>query len=94
MEAGLVHYDQDNNPHCYQDSEGKSRCYWVPTVVGITSWITSCGYVDYPEVYGRVSRVVNWIQSITGKYIEILLDEQITFLYYQKLKASVSITYL
>ena len=71
MEAGLVQYEQDNNPHCYQDSEGNSRCYWVPTVLGIASWVSACGYVEYPDVYGRVTRALNWIQSITGKYIEI-----------------------
>ena len=82
MEAGLVYYEKDNNPYCYQDSERNSRCYWVPTLIGITSWVTACGYVDYPEVYGRVSRVVNWIQSITGKYIEILSEDQLTVLHF------------
>ena len=79
MEAGLVHYDQDNNPHCYQDSDGQSRCYWVPTVIGITSWITSCGYVEYPEVYGRVSHVVNWIQSITGNILRSYETNKLRF---------------
>ena len=67
-EAGLVYYDKTNDPHCRHDPERRHlrSCYYAPTLIGVSSWVSACGYVEYPDVYGRITHVLNWIQGITG----------------------------
>ena len=37
------------------------------TLIGIVSWGAGCGYAEYPDIYGRVTHVLNWIELNTGK---------------------------
>ena len=39
------------------------------TLIGIVSWSGACGYPEYPDVYGRVTKIVEWITKETGKLI-------------------------
>ena len=34
-----------------------------PTLIGVVSWSGSCGDYNFPEVYGRVSDVLDWIEE-------------------------------
>jgi len=52
---------------CSMDSGGPLVCQgrggqW--TVYGITSWGAGCAMPEYPGVWARVSKVVNWIEDI------------------------------
>ena len=37
------------------------------TLIGIVSWGAGCGYAEHPDIYGRVTHVLNWIELNTGK---------------------------
>ena len=38
----------------------------IAILIGISSWVAASGYPEWPNVYGRVSRVNSWITEITG----------------------------
>lgn len=40
----------------------------IPTLLGISSWIGACGYVEYPQIFGKVTHVLDWIKRKTSKY--------------------------
>ena len=42
------------------DSDG------IATLIGVVSWGAACGYAQYPDVYAKVSLVLDWIHSETG----------------------------
>ena len=50
---------------CSGDSGGPLMCkldnQWVQ--VGITSWSSGCGHINYPSVYARVGEYVDWIKT-------------------------------
>ena len=39
----------------------------IATLVGISSWGAACGTPEWPDVYGRVADVLDWITDVTGK---------------------------
>ena len=51
-----MYVDPNNNPHK------------ISTLLGITSFVGACGYPEYPNVFGRVTGVISWIESKTRKY--------------------------
>ena len=51
-------------PLVYINPEEKKR---TAILVGITSWVAACGYAEWPDVYGRVSHVTEWITKNTGQ---------------------------
>ena len=51
-------------PLVYIKSKGKKR---TAILIGITSWVAACGYAEWPDVYGRVSHVTDWITEKTGQ---------------------------
>jgi hypothetical protein len=55
--APLVYIDPTRNPQN------------IATVIGITSWVAACGDVNYPDVHGRVTYALQWIEKETGRYI-------------------------
>ena len=48
----------------YINPEEKER---TAILVGITSWSGACGYAEWPNVFGRVSHVTDWITAKTGQ---------------------------
>ena len=59
--AGLVWIDPKDNP------------LEIATIIGVTSWSSSCGDDEYPPVFGKVTQVLDWIQDTTSKYIKRVL---------------------
>ena len=53
-----MYVDPNNNPHK------------ISTLLGITSLVAACGYPEYPDVFARVTRVLDWIESKTSKYVK------------------------
>ena len=41
------------------------------TIFGVTSWSLACGYAEYPDVFGRVSKVRDWIEMFARVYIPL-----------------------
>ena len=39
----------------------------IGILIGVTSWAAACGRAEWPDVYGRVSRVADWIKEKTGR---------------------------
>ena len=39
----------------------------IPTLIGIQSFSGACGYAAYPDVFGRVTHVLDWITEKTSK---------------------------
>ena len=60
LTAGLVYIDP-NDPRK------------IPTLLGIVSFTGACGYAEYPDVFGRVTTILDWIESKTRKYGKKLL---------------------
>ena len=50
-------------PLVYINTEKEKR---IAILIGITSWAAACGYAEWPDVYGRVSHVADWIKEKTG----------------------------
>ena len=44
----------------------------IATLIGIVAWNAGCGDVNYPDVYSRVSDVLDWITRETGQHISFL----------------------
>ena len=61
----VVYIDPNNNP---------SR---IATLIGIISWNGACGYAEWPDVHGRVTKILEWIKSFTGKINRIIRDHYI-----------------
>ena len=38
----------------------------IATLIGIVSWGGACGFAEYPDVYAKVSLVLDWIHKETG----------------------------
>ena len=53
----------------YINPEQKKR---TAILIGITSWAAACGYAEWPDVYGRVSSVLDWITEKTGSKKSII----------------------
>ena len=51
-------------PLVYINPKEKKR---TAILVGITAWVSACGYAEWPDVYGRVSHVTEWITENTGQ---------------------------
>ena len=51
-------------PLVYINPEEKDR---TAILVGITSWAGACGYAEWPDVFGRVSHITDWITEKTGQ---------------------------
>ena len=51
-------------PLVYINPEAKKR---TAILVGINSWAAACGYAEWPDVFGRVSHVVDWVTEKTGQ---------------------------
>ena len=51
-------------PLVYINPKEKKR---TAILVGITAWVAACGYAEWPDVYGRVSHVTDWITEKTGQ---------------------------
>lgn len=66
MTAESVYEKEGTTPDCKHQSTQKGSCYKTQTLIGIASWAAAYGYSEYPEIYGRVSSVLNWIQEKTG----------------------------
>ena len=66
MTAGIVYMEKDDTPFCYHYSKESVRCHYMPTIIGIASWVGACGYAEYPDVFGRVTSVLDWIKAKTG----------------------------
>ena len=51
----------------------------IATLIGLVSWGAACGYPQYPDVYARVSIVLDWIHAETGNIntLIVLLIRQI-----------------
>lgn len=49
-----------------KDSKGKD--VRIATVIGILSWGIGCGNAEYPDVNGRVTSVLEWIEDTTGNF--------------------------
>ena len=62
LTAGLVYIDP-NDPRK------------IPTLLGIVSFSGACGYAEYPDVFGRVTKILDWIESKTRKYEKIYSDQ-------------------
>ena len=58
--AGIVRTDPTNNPEN------------MPTLIGIASWVGACGYVEYPNIFGKVTHVLDWIKRKTSKHKKFL----------------------
>ena len=58
--AGLVYIDP-NDPRK------------IPTLFGIYALHAACGYAEYPDVFTRVTKILDWIESKTRKYGKKLL---------------------
>ena len=52
----------------WTDPDPKKNPEKVATLIGILSWLGACGYAKYPDVFGRVTHVLDWIESKTGEY--------------------------
>ena len=66
LTAGLVYIDP-NDPRK------------IPTLLGIVSFTGACGYAEYPDVFGRVTKILDWIESktyLTHNSHDHLLDEE------------------
>ena len=61
----VVYIDPNNNP---------SR---IATLIGIISWNGACGYAAWPDVHGRVTKILGWIKSVTGKINLIIRDHYV-----------------
>ncbi|KAF0300711.1 Chymotrypsin-like protease CTRL-1 [Amphibalanus amphitrite] len=62
---------KDGADVCWGDSGGSLTCPPIAmpgpwTLVGVTSWGVACGYMQYPSVYTRVSKFIDWIEAETG----------------------------
>ena len=53
----------------YINPEQKKR---TAILIGITSWAAACGYAEWPDVYGRVSSMLDWITEKTGSKKSII----------------------
>ena len=51
-------------PLVYINPEAKKR---TAILVGVNSWAAACGYAEWPDVFGRVSHVTDWITEKTGQ---------------------------
>ena len=51
-------------PLVYINPETKKR---TAILVGVNSWAAACGYAEWPDVFGRVSHVTDWITEKTGQ---------------------------
>ncbi|OQR75956.1 chymotrypsin elastase family member 3B-like [Tropilaelaps mercedesae] len=51
---------------CYGDSGGPLQCHlndrWV--LAGVTSFVRYCGASSHPNVFARVTAVLNWIEAV------------------------------
>ena len=52
----------------WTDPDLKSNPKKLATLIGISSFGGACGYSEYPDVFGRVTHVLDWITSKTRKY--------------------------
>ena len=43
----------------------------IATLIGITSWGAACGYAEYPDVFARVTHVLDWINEETGNHYNL-----------------------
>ena len=51
----------------------------IPTLLGIVSFSGACGYAEYPDVFGRVTKILDWIESktyLTHNSHDHLLEEE------------------
>ena len=48
-------------PLVYIESTSDAR---TATLIGISSWSGACGFPEYPDVHGRVSKIIPWIRSL------------------------------
>ena len=44
----------------------------MPTLIGIASWGGGCGDVEYPDIFGKVTHVLDWIKRKTSKHRTLL----------------------
>ena len=40
----------------------------IATIIGVTSWGAACGYADYPDIMGRVTKALDWIYDTIREY--------------------------
>ena len=59
-------------PLVYIDPSESSENTKIATLIGIVAWNAGCGDVNYPDVYSRVSDVLDWITRETGFRISFL----------------------
>ena len=53
--------------------EPKGHKDGMATLIGIVSWGAACGYAQYPEIYSKVSLILDWIHTETGKPITFMV---------------------
>ena len=59
-------------PLVYIDPSESSENTKIATLIGIVAWNAGCGDVNYPDVYSKVSDVLDWITRETGFRISFL----------------------
>ena len=70
----------------WTDPDPKKNPEKVATLIGILSWLGACGYAKYPDVFGRVTHVLDWIESKTGEYRKFCTQPKLEKKYLEILK--------